>query len=135
MRKNLDKESLSEIEQSGDLLTAQTDIVQICSFPSAHIYHAVNYCDYAQFFGNAECFQSEVCPDSTIILLKSPISGILFLEVFRLSEELNLKKKGISSKESTLPRVKGTTYEFRPIKTLQFCQGLYTELNNKVSQC
>ena len=69
--------------------------MQISSFPSAHIYHAVTYCDYAQFFGSApDAFLGELrCPDSVVIMLKSPISGVLFIEVFRLQDELNLKTK------------------------------------------
>lgn len=46
-RRNLDEESLSELHQSGEMLSAHTDIVQLCPFPSAHIYHAVHYCDHA----------------------------------------------------------------------------------------
>lgn len=81
------------MHHSGDLFSAQTDIVQLCSFPSAHIYHAVNYCDYAQFFGNLFESQELTSTDSSVIMLKSPLSGIIFIEVFRLSEELQKDEK------------------------------------------
>lgn len=58
--------------------------------------------DQAQFFGE------------DLIVLKSPMSGILFIQVVK------------SSHENT--SVKPCNYEFRPIKTIKMCQGLYKDI-------
>lgn len=73
-------------------------------------------------------------------MLKSPISGIIFIEVFRLSKEKEGDTDQIGQprqKQSSdaAPKVKDTTYEFRPLKTIQFCQGLYQEQSIKQAQC
>ena len=61
----------------------------------------MQYTDQAMFFGK-----------NGLILLKSPISGILFIQVVRDFDS----EPGRCS------------HEFRPVKTIQFVQGLYKKI-------
>lgn len=74
------------------------------AFPCAHIYSACKFADHAQFFGD------------DLVLLKSPLSGMLFIKIVERHEPLS------------------TTYQFSPIKTVNFCQGLFELANFVKSQ-
>ena len=66
-------------------------MVSILNFPSACIYKPMQYTDQASFFGK-----------DGLIMLKSPISGILFIQIV----------KDYDSEQGRC------SYEFRPVKTI-----------------
>lgn len=60
------------------------------SFPTAHIYQACRYADEALFFGE------------DVVLLKSPISGLMFIRIMERPEPLS------------------TAFQFQPLKVISF---------------
>ena len=88
--------------ESSNKLDSNSDIVSIQNFPTANIFRPMLHTDQALFFGE------------DLIILKSPMSGILFIQIVK------------SSNENT--SVKPCNFEFRPIKTIKMCQGLYKDI-------